>query len=742
MICVFLFTFSILCGGGVSADEASMYESAQVVWPEPSNGSLDIYYSRQTMTGWASKVRLSESADTDMMPCVCSDRDNARWVVWTADSGKKSDLFYVYARQGRWSAPKKIDTGLLHNASPAILCDESGGPWLVWAGNNGGGSDIFFSRWNRFGWEKASRVNRADSMPDIMPIIGKDSGGNPWVCWFGLDGDRYRCFSSTWMNGRWEDEVESDSDNLFDAAIDKDAEGEMPALPSFITDPDRAGIYVPGKGRVNAIPMRYLGLGSLLETTSPSFSHGAVDFASAPAGELLILGFGDSITQGVPYILDHGDGRRVGGYEPTLETLLLADSRRGNVYNWGVAGEKTFQGINRINTVLMDPLTYPHTDYILILEGTNDYFHMGYEDTIVNLGKMIDMSRAKEVTPILATLTPDTKTPQKQIDQTYNPAIKDLAAEKGVILADQYAALIEGWASSYNYDGLHPNEAGYVVMAQTWFGAIPEGPGVTTGGATSIGFTSAQLTGEVNPNGSATTFQFEYGTTTSYGNKTESTSAGAGTTSVSVQALVTGLADNTLYHYRLRATNNGGTVFGEDRSFTTDHAELPVVTTGGATSIGFTSAQLNGEVNPNGSATIYQFEYGTTTSYGNETESTSAGSGTDTLTVHASVTGLVNETLYHYRLVATNTGGTALGDDRTFTTHRPDCEGCYGDEIVLENVTYESGVDCECIAGTSITIGANVIIESGAHVTFTAPKVVVTSGFEAQSGALVEITVP
>jgi phosphodiesterase/alkaline phosphatase D-like protein len=279
-------------------------------------------------------------------------------------------------------------------------------------------------------------------------------------------------------------------------------------------------------------------------------------------------------------------------------------------------------------------------------------------------------------------------------------------------------------------------------MAQIWFRAIPERPTVTTGEATSIDFTSVRLNGSVNPNGSVTTYRFEYGTTTAYGSSTPNTNAGSGTSALGVNTSVTGLTSGTPYHYRLRATNSAGTAFGADQTFTTQSSSLPDVTTGEATSIGFTSVRLNGSVNPNGRATTYCFEYGTTSAYGSCTPNTSAGSGTSTLTVNTSVTGLVNETPYHYRLKATNSVGTAFGADRTFTTHRPSCEGCHEDEVVLSGVTYGPDTDCECIAATSITIGSDVTIESGAKVTFSAPRVVIQSGFLAENGSVVEIITP
>jgi hypothetical protein len=77
---------------------------------------------------------------------------------------------------------------------------------------------------------------------------------------------------------------------------------------------------------------------------------------------------------------------------------------------------------------------------------------------------------------------------------------------------------------------------------------------------------------------------------------------------------------------------------------------------------------LNGTINPNGLSTTYYFEYGTTTSYGSTTSETDAGSGTDDVSVSADLTGLSEGMTYHFRLVATNSGGTSYGDDATFTS--------------------------------------------------------------------------
>ncbi len=204
-------------------------------------------------------------------------------------------------------------------------------------------------------------------------------------------------------------------------------------------------------------------------------------------------------------------------------------------------------------------------------------------------------------------------------------------------------------------------------------GGINNPPAITTTAATSVTLNSAQLNGSVNPNGASTTYYFEYGTTTSYGSKTNNINAGSGTSAVFVNSPITGLSPNATYHFRLVATNSGGTKHGTDLTFTTPPSPqgAPAVTTTLATNVTHNSAQLNGSVNPNGANTTYYFEYGTTNNYGSKTNSVSAGSGTSTVFVNGPISSLSPNTTYHFRLVATNSGGTNYGNDRTFTTSPP-----------------------------------------------------------------------
>jgi CSLREA domain-containing protein len=102
-------------------------------------------------------------------------------------------------------------------------------------------------------------------------------------------------------------------------------------------------------------------------------------------------------------------------------------------------------------------------------------------------------------------------------------------------------------------------------------------PTVATSAAGSVGLSSAVLAGKLDPSLRETSFRFEYGTTTAYGSLTPLQWAGAGSGTISVSALLTGLRAGTTYHFRLVATNPDGTAVGADQSFTTLDRTKPVL---------------------------------------------------------------------------------------------------------------------------------------------------------------------
>ncbi len=198
-------------------------------------------------------------------------------------------------------------------------------------------------------------------------------------------------------------------------------------------------------------------------------------------------------------------------------------------------------------------------------------------------------------------------------------------------------------------------------------------PTVATGAASALTNTTATIAGTVNPQGSATSYSFQYGLTTNYGQNTATQSAGDGTAAINVNANLTGLNQGSTYHFRVIATNPSGTVVGADQTLATTGtppppSAVPTATTGSATVATGTTATLNGSVNPNGVASSYYFEYGPTANYGSQTAPQSAGAGTSPVGVSGNLSGLTPGTVYHYRLVAVGPGsGVSTGADATFT---------------------------------------------------------------------------
>ncbi len=95
----------------------------------------------------------------------------------------------------------------------------------------------------------------------------------------------------------------------------------------------------------------------------------------------------------------------------------------------------------------------------------------------------------------------------------------------------------------------------------------------------------------------------------------------------------------------------------------------PTVTTLAATNVGATRARLNASVNPNGSSVTAVFQSGTSPSFGTNSPITlAAPAGILAENVSLELTGLLPSTTYHFRVNASNLGGTTNGDSLTFTT--------------------------------------------------------------------------
>jgi sugar lactone lactonase YvrE len=233
----------------------------------------------------------------------------------------------------------------------------------------------------------------------------------------------------------------------------------------------------------------------------------------------------------------------------------------------------------------------------------------------------------------------------------------------------------------------------YAADGQTLhvFGALATLPDVSTGDASAIRAHTATISGTIDPAGGPDAqCEFEYGAENGSGgfagfdHTALCSPAGPYSSFQEVSANLSGLvprtpAGRTLpVHYRLVGTSANGTTRGESRVFVP--IDLPLVRNTSSFSVTATTATLTARIDPNGSETTYQFEYGTSAAYGTTVPAVagSVGSadvdqgGSDSLSEYPlashPLSGLQPDTTYHFRVLATNEEGSTEGPDFLFHT--------------------------------------------------------------------------
>ena len=232
----------------------------------------------------------------------------------------------------------------------------------------------------------------------------------------------------------------------------------------------------------------------------------------------------------------------------------------------------------------------------------------------------------------------------------------------------------------------------------------PKPPTLTTSAVSDITVSSATSGGDITSDGGAevTARGICWGTTTNPDISGNYTSDGQG--AGSFVSNLTGLTSNTLYHIRAYATNEAGTSYGEDVTFTTIQIVVPTLTTAEVTSITFTTAVSGGNITSDGNAPVTARGICWSTAVDPTINDSKTSDGTGTGSFVSNLTGLTAGTIYHVRAYATNSAGTGYGADVTFTAS------------ALATPTLTTA------AATSLTVnsavsGGNVLSDGGATVT-------------------------
>lgn len=207
--------------------------------------------------------------------------------------------------------------------------------------------------------------------------------------------------------------------------------------------------------------------------------------------------------------------------------------------------------------------------------------------------------------------------------------------------------------------------------------AAAEPPAVTMGSVSEASYTSAEVTGEVDPKGEFTEWFFEL--SRDGGGSWERSSVGGGvegTGSQAVEGVLENLKPGTAYLVRLAALNY--TEFVQVNSpepspeFTTDAVGAPTVSIAAPTSVATTSAHFSGEIDPEapaGNPSAYDVQW--------HFECTPACPGflggaipadSSSHTVEADATGLQPNLEYQVSLVASNAAGPVTAGPEAFAT--------------------------------------------------------------------------
>jgi hypothetical protein len=191
-------------------------------------------------------------------------------------------------------------------------------------------------------------------------------------------------------------------------------------------------------------------------------------------------------------------------------------------------------------------------------------------------------------------------------------------------------------------------------------------------GAIALGTTSEHgvtATTTIDPNGEASTYGLQYGTSAAYGSTGPLEAIPAGSSgSRQASSTLTGLAPGTLYHVRFIATDEDGTSYGPETTFTTAAATPPSIASAQVEDLTTNAATVSAVVDPGNSSTSVEVLYGTTIAYGRHTAPQTLAAGAGAMTVRIPISSLSPGTPYYAKLVATNADGVRESTGLIFLT--------------------------------------------------------------------------
>lgn len=109
--------------------------------------------------------------------------------------------------------------------------------------------------------------------------------------------------------------------------------------------------------------------------------------------------------------------------------------------------------------------------YVIIMGGTNDaYDHLEVNKVISNIFSMVEQAKQSGIVPIIGLPIPCEDGEEESLLQIYREQIREYSNTNNVKLIDFPKVMVEedGFKirEGLYYDGVHPNKAGYHIMAE------------------------------------------------------------------------------------------------------------------------------------------------------------------------------------------------------------------------------------------------------------------------------------
>jgi len=359
-----------------------------LVWEEKKPEKSDIYVAQLKNRRIVNQISLTTyQKGFNFSPYIDFSFRNELWVAWVNYSQQK---YTILVKNVTTDQIWEINSSLISSAlSPQIIIDGTEKIWLFCVGQLRNHDEILYTNFDSERWREPLSLNQYSDVPHITPSISLDYNGFPHIVWSAYDGDDYELYYSYWDGIKWIQEKRiTNNQNIADtypsisllldtipvvvwsryinekrevclsyksgeewsSEINISGGKSITNPPKLTSLGERIGITWQEKNEIKTALLHFHKLQEfffLKKKNADPLRTQASGFSRIQALDKdKYIGFGDSITYG---IINYEAAPEL-GYVPRLEELIDENIRDSEVINRGIGGEKTAEGLSRINS--------------------------------------------------------------------------------------------------------------------------------------------------------------------------------------------------------------------------------------------------------------------------------------------------------------------------------------------------------------------------------------------------------